>query len=407
MNTENALLHFMKDIYDGLNSNKSTSGLFLDITKAFDTVDHELLLNKLYRCGIRGVVHKWFKSYLSDRLQCVKIGSKYSTMGKITHGVPQGSVLGAVLFIIYINDFCNAKLQGTITSFADDTAFSYVKENWDDVHVAMNEDLKAVQWWFTVNHMILSIKKTMYLNFNLRKNIKFLQPIKLICASCLLNSSNNICRTNECSIISKADNIKYLGVTLDQVLSWKLHIENIKAKLNNVIRLFYFLRNICNQELLRMLYFAFAQSRIEYGIVLWGSAYNTNSNSIFLQQKHLVRVISHRTRTEPSRPLFSKLNILPLKKLFILRVLRKYYDTVNIPNEVVRYKRKLRNAHCSIVPQPKNTCFQKSFYFVAPWLFNSLPNDVKVSRNRNEFAKKLKSWIFNIDNVDILLEVQI
>lgn len=113
----------MSDLYSGINTSKCASSLFLDLKKAFDTVDHTVLLNKLYSCGIRGTTHNWFESYLSNRYQLVKVCSGYSEVGTIVLRVPQRSVLGAVLYINFRNDLCNGRFEGNLTSFADDTAF--------------------------------------------------------------------------------------------------------------------------------------------------------------------------------------------------------------------------------------------------------------------------------------------
>jgi hypothetical protein len=244
MNTEHALQNFMTNVYDGLNKGKGVSGLFLDIKKAFDTVDHGILLQKLYISGIRGVSYNWFKSYLVERKQCVKIGNKYSGMQNIRCGVPQGSVLGAILFLVYINDLCNAAFKGKLTSFADDTALCYVENDWLTIEQNINNDLDALQWWFTENHMLLSPEKTKYINFNLRKEINFGNLIVYKCINCLCGKDK--CNMIPCSLIEKVKCIKYLGIMVDSEVNWKTHISNLKLKLNGVLRYFYFLNNIKN-----------------------------------------------------------------------------------------------------------------------------------------------------------------
>lgn len=272
MNTEHALLNFMTNVNEGVNEGKKVSGLFLDIKKAFDTVDHTILLDKLFNIGIRGVSHEWFKSYLSDRKQCVRINSILSEMGTIKSGVPQGSVLRATLFIIFINDLCEGKFNGKLTSFADDTALCYSERDWQSVQHAMNGDLEALKWWFTVNRLLLSAEKTKYINFSLIKPFNFTDPIKFKCTLCL--SRQTICMLN-CANVDQTDSIKYLGLHVDAELCWKIHIKKLKDKVNNSIRYFYFLRNLSNTQILRMLYFALIQSRLEYGLVFWGSTYDS------------------------------------------------------------------------------------------------------------------------------------
>ncbi len=320
-NTEFALQQFMERVYNGLNAGKKVTGIFLDIKKAFDTVDHKILLNKLHNCGVRGNVHAWFESYLTNRRQCVKINHTYSKMGYIKYGVTQGSVLGAILFLVYINDLCNGNFIGNLTSFADDTALSYVKNNWAEVKHDIQQDLDALQWWFTMNHMLLSPEKTKYITFNLRSGAVLQDVILYKCIACLCQHT----QCNNCAVVSQTDSIKYLGVILDKEINWKKHIQSLKSKLNNVLRYFYFLKDICNQKLLRSLYFSLVHSRLEYGIFCWGGTFEVHLNSIFVQQKKFLKIITKTGRREPSYPLFLEQRILPLKYTFVLKVLKLYY----------------------------------------------------------------------------------
>lgn len=407
LNTENALINFMDDVNYGLNSGMCVSGLFLDIKKAFDTVNHDLLLKKLYQCGVRGSVHEWFKSYLSERKQCVRINTLYSDMGLIKHGVPQGSVLGAVLFIIYINDLCSARLQGNITSFADDTALCYKGKNWEQIKISMINDLKAMQWWFTSNYMLLSAEKTKFINFSLKNkaNGEVFESVSYTCADCI--SDNKQCLTNKCTYIHKTNEIKYLGVHLDSEVNWKFHINKLKNKINCTLRYFYYLRYLCNSQTMRTLYFSLVQSRLEYGIVLWGSAYNSYLNPINIQQKHIVRIISDKNKYEHTKLLFIQLKILPLKYLYVYKVSKLFFiRSGNITVNTLSYRKKLRNHDNVQIPRPNNAFFCRTFNFIAPRIFNQLPISIKSSKTLYIFQIKLKKWLLHLDNIETLFFIQ-
>lgn len=360
LSTEHALQHFMVEVYDGLNEGKYVTGLFLDIRKAFDTVNHEILLSKLWKIGIRGVPYNWFESYLLNRKQCVKIQNSYSKMGTIEQGVPQGSVLGAFLFLIYINDFCNGTFKGNLTSFADDTALCYVYSDLNLMENHINYDLKAIQWWFTENKMCLNVDKTKYINFSLRRKFYFNDYLLYKCVNCLTKPTR--CETF-CKEVGRTTSIKYLGLTLDQEVNWKVHISNLKSKLNSSLRLFYFLRDLCDENILRMLYFSIVQSRIEYGISFWCGTYTSSMNVIYIQQKQFLKLISNSSKKEPSRPLFLHFKIMPLKNLFIFKVLKLFYNrSGDFPRQNNPYKMRLRKAEDTLVPKPNNTFFTKTLH---------------------------------------------
>jgi hypothetical protein len=403
LNTEIALQTFLSDIYSGLNQNlnKKSSGLFLDITKAFDTVNHNLLLCKLERAGVRGLPLQWFESYLKNRTQVVKIGELKSNIVNIKYGVPQGSVLGPILFLIFINDFYVCKYHGRITAFADDTALSYDSSGVDELYYNMQQDLDKMSLWFHVNKIKLNVSKSIFLNFSLSQSYSFNQPLQFHSVSCKHQNCS-------CEIIGRRNQTKYLGLTVDENLSWKSHISDVKKYLRQSLKSFYFLRRICPSSSLRQIYFSLVHSKLEYGLTLWGGTYKSNLRPIIVLQKRFVRMVTGAVWNSNSFPLFLRATILPLRHLFIYKVLRIFYNRsgsgvqlFGIPL-VTGYR--TRGAVDGILrpPRPVCTLFQKTFLYLRYKFFNSLPVSLR-SNNISEklFAKKLKKLLLSFNPEEI------
>ena len=157
-----AVTEVLDSIYQHLDREEFTIGIFLDLQKAFDTVNHDILLYKLNNCGVRGVVNQWFKSYLSERRQITAIRDSCSEVGSITVGVPQGSVLGPVLFLLYINDICNAIPDTKIKLFADDSNLFIYDKSITNLYYRANQSLSQLSKWFLANKLSLNVDKTCY-----------------------------------------------------------------------------------------------------------------------------------------------------------------------------------------------------------------------------------------------------
>ena len=214
--TSHALITITEQIRTALDEGEQACGVFIDLQKAFDTVNHEILIDKLEHYGVRGITNNWFKSYLSDRDQYVTIQGFKSNIKKIYHGVPQGSVLGPLLFLIYINDLHNAVIYSKVYHFADDTHFLNISKSAKQIQKQMNIDLKLLYKWLLANMISLNCSKTELIIFKSNKNTKkFQYKIKI-------NGHT----------IAPSNNIKYLGVYLDEELSGKAHCQVLTRKLN-------------------------------------------------------------------------------------------------------------------------------------------------------------------------------
>ncbi|PZC80993.1 hypothetical protein B5X24_HaOG213647 [Helicoverpa armigera] len=268
-----------------LDEKQKCLGVFLDLAKAFDTVCVPTLVTKLEHAGIRGKALSMFSDFLSNRTQKVKIGEVISKETGIEYGVPQGSCLSPSLFLIYVNDLCQQKLtNGKIFSYADDTVLVFHGARWDDARMAAETGLSKVIHWLEANLLTLNIQKTSFLQFSFAK----IRPtaIDLKAHSC---DNANFSTPCSCLPISQQKTIKYLGVILDERLSWRPHIEQTSSRVRKLIWAFKKVRQVAEFQLLRSIYQALAQSIISYCITAWGGACKSYMISLERAQRSLLK----------------------------------------------------------------------------------------------------------------------
>ena len=263
-NTSHPVLHLSEKIYSALNQKPSakTLAIFIDLKKAFDTVDHNILLNKMEHYGIRNVANTWFQNYLDSREQFVIINGTESERKKIVCGVPQGSVLWPLLFLIFINDLPNASEFLTLL-FADDTTFLISGVNIDDLFQLANCELEKSSVWFTSNKLTLNVKKTKYMIFsdqNLTTNLNQLhignQSIEQVGTKC------------------KEQYFKFVGHVIDDKLSWEGHVQHITKKLASANFGINSSKNFLPLKIRKTLYFSLFESHLNFGNILWGCEKN-------------------------------------------------------------------------------------------------------------------------------------
>ncbi|KAL0819437.1 hypothetical protein ABMA28_007542 [Loxostege sticticalis] len=285
--TEDAVQELTEFVTNNLDSKQKCVGIFLDLAKAFDTVSIPTLVDKLERIGIRGTALSIYSSFLSERVQKVKIGRYVSGEEPVSYGVPQGSILGPSLFLIYINDLCQMSLASCkIFTYADDTALVFHGSTWDEVCCKAEDGLHKVTVWLNENLLTLNLSKTTFLQFNTSKaNITDL----VIKAHTCDRKSDDSC---SCLSIAKSSTVKYLGVLLDDQLTWKPHIELITSRIRKLIWVFKKLRYVADLDLLRRVYYALAQSILGYCVVTWGGTCKSHMIQIERAQRSLLKTMT-------------------------------------------------------------------------------------------------------------------
>lgn len=299
--TNHALISIVENIRDQLDNKTFSCGVFIDLEKAFDTVNHSILIQKLDHYGIRGISNEWLKSYLVNRKQNVVFDGVSSEYRDISCGVPQGSILGPLLFLLYINDMHSSVKYSTIHHFADDTNLLYSNKDLKLLRKHMNEDLKLIFDWLCANRLSLNVSKTEFIIF---------KPPKC-------NYSERITLNLNNTKIYESKKIKYLGLIMDEKLTWKYHIFELRKKLNRTVGILYKMQKLkCQQKILLSVYYALFHSHLNYGLCVWGHADDQYVEQIKLAQKRAIRVIAGAKFSSPSEPLFKELGILNVDDLF-------------------------------------------------------------------------------------------
>jgi hypothetical protein len=362
--TVNAMDLLVKKVMLTFENRGFVNATFCDLSKAFDCVNHDVLLDKLVYYGVSEKSLSLFRTFLVSRQQIVCIGNERSDTIEVKLGVPQGSVLGPLLFVLMINDlppFLNAQTL----LYADDTTFLNFSSDFNDLQNLTHKTITQAAVWFRANGFVLNDSKTQQMCFSLRD-----LPVK-----------NN------------SDGVKFLGLYLDSKLTWEPHVNFISIKLSRVIYLIRKLKDCVPDNYVRSAYFAFFQSIISYGILLWGNS--VHIQRILILQKKVVRIITDSHKSDHCKPLFVKLGCLTIINLYIYNVLM--YIKNNISCHELRKDIHNYNTRLSIkinVPFHRLSKSLNSYEVLGLRMYNELPSEL-TELPSNLFKCKLYTCLVN------------
>ena len=378
--TSHALNYSIEHIQSLISNKQHVLGVFIDLSKAFDTLDHNKIVSKLDNYGIRGNALKLISSYLSNRKQFVNVLDVKSDVLPVEFGVPQGSVLGPLLFILYINDICNITEKGKFVLFADDTNIFVAAESKEKAYSMANEVLQAVSKYMEVNLLHINVKKCCYMYFS---------PFKR--AKSDIDETNDLNLAINSKIIKRVSQTKFLGVIIDDKLTWKPHISSLNKKLSSICGRIYRIIKCLPESLYKQIYHSLFESHIGYAISVWGGIPNNQLKPLFITQKKCIRILFgdneqyiDKLRTcarvrpinsqrlgskfyvkESTKPLFTKHELLTVENLYRYRCLMECFKVIKFRVPISLYylfNISNRKDDLLITPFPSNQFMYRSSY---------------------------------------------
>jgi hypothetical protein len=384
--TEMVLLTALDELSSALDMKRNVIGVYLDLRKAFDTVNIDILLAKLFKYGIRGIAHQWFTSYLNDRSQRVKIGCSFSEMKSISCGVPQGSTLGPLLFLLYINDLPNVLTNIFPIIFADDTSLFMTGVDINDMTEAFNHQLSKINEWLIANKLSLNIQKTYSMLFKLSPHL-YSSPIPIT-----INNTE----------IQRVHSTRFLVVIIDDRLTWANHITHVSNKIAKSIGIINKVKHSLKQDTLMILYYSLIYPYLTYCFLLWGKASHSHINKLTILQKRVIRIITNSGFRDHTRPLFNTLRIIHMDDLFTylcsvyifkcIKIIfpRSFLDILNYftdyNSNAPRSSTRASLTRSINVPLCRTTLRQKQLRFQSIKLYNNFLMPLEILDNSNSIS---------------------
>ena len=398
--TEHALIEFQNRIVKLLNEKQYCISVFMDLSKAFDSIDHSILLKKLYHIGIRGITYNWFESYLSDRSQYVNILDINSEHNRITCGVPQGSILGPLLFIVYINDIIQSSKLAHFIMYADDTNVIFTDKSLCSLEKKVNTELSNICNWLVANKLLLNIDKTKFMYFQTSRKKHAYNKINI-----KINST----------IIEQVEAYKFLGVYVDERLNWKTHLSEKAKQISRTVGVMNKLKFVIPQSTLRIIYISLVESQFMYGISVWGKSDMSNYDRLNILQKRAIRIISRSKYNSHTEPLFKALCLLKLEDIYQMNCIRLYCSFLkcSCPNYIINAvnfvskKYSTRQSHCNYMLSIKNNLDKQLLNYKLSDTWNKIPVSLQEQFNNmstHAFIKKIKLHFISRYKDDCLID---
>lgn len=388
--THMALLDMYDRLSTAIDRNEYAVGVFIDLSKAFDTLNHNILLEKLEHYGVRGVASKLLQNYLKNRYQYVSLNGTSSTMREILCGVPQGSILGPLLFLVYINDIINCSNILQFILFADDTNLFHSDPNIWDLMKSLNEELMLLSNWFKSNKLSLNVKKTNYIIFG-RKRI----PVSD--AQFMLSIDGNV--------LEQVDNTKFLGVFIDSKLTWSKHIEHVSLKISKGLGIMGRLRNSLPMNILLTLYHTLLYPYLSYCNIVWGCANISLIQKLIVLQKRAIRIITRSSFRSSSNPLFIRLKLLKITDIYKFQIalfIYKFNQSL-LPRSCLHYFVKnsvraydTRKASYFILLPFRTNVRARSIAVSGPRLWDNFPPDIQNCLSFGMIKQKLIEYFISL-----------
>ena len=385
MGTEAALANYIDHLQTNLNKGDPSISIFLDLSKAFDVMDHKILETKLYHYGFRGKFLEFILSFIKDRQYFVHINGKNSDIKTVNIGVPQGSTLGPLLFLIYINDMTNCSTKLFLTQFADDSTITYSTVDLDLTEQTIKEEFEKVLEWLAANKLIINLSKTQLMVFT---NTPRTRTVTI--------TVNN-------QTIEEVAETKFLGVILDNKLCWDAHIKHISQKMSKSVSILKMLKYTFPIRALKTLYYSLIYPYYNYCNIIWGSAANSHLKSLILMQKKCIRNISKAGFYDHTEPLFNEHKVLTVPKIYDYNCAKFIFQCYN-NNTYSNFKNRLKtnsefheyntkSKNLLRKPFVRLSKFTHSFLYNGIEIWNRLPVSVKIVKSFNSFKILTKKLI--------------
>lgn len=389
--TETLNIFLTDTILDAMDKKELTAVVLLDLSKAFDSINHLLLLNKLRSMGVSNETIAWFKSYLSERKQSVRIGHKLSDTRSVKHGVPQGSILGPLLFNIYINDLSTVPDKCPLESYVDDSKvyLSFPIINIGLAEAQLTNDLRNIAAWCCSNSLLVNPEKTKLLLFGTPQMLKGVQDF---CVTFLDKQLQPVSFAND------------LGMELDGCLSYDEHITKLVSKCLNSLCQINRIKHILDDHTLVMVINALVFSRLYYSSSVWANTSSKNVAKLQRVQNFAARIVTGKSKFDHVTPALRQLNWLPVSYMLrykdaimtfkCLKGLTPLYLSSRFSYRSETHDRNTRRKDELDVPFYRTAVGQRSFLYRGTKLWNNLSEDIKEASSLEIFKNLMKQFLY-------------